>query len=272
MTLRRMSDSPLLRDLIYLDFDRLRSIAWQLRLESADIDDRTAREALAMKVEPALVARGNVAQIDSQFDFTKWTADAFADGQFVRAAGVVRLIDFAWLSAALSGLPAVLKKMSKLEMEALRNSDEGRRMSKSELQRRSQENQVAISRVEEMKADELGEVVTRLYGDVVRVKIRPSPDQPAAVLVGSAYARHFYDSPAALSQKYGIEIDAGWTVLGQLNVPNPSAHAMPIPTGNRMEDAFEQIALLMNNAFKLSSAPVFPAISFTPIAIYRASR
>ena len=30
----------------------------------------------------------------------------------------------------------------------------------------------------------------------------------AAVLVGSAYARHFYDSPAALSQKYGIEIDA----------------------------------------------------------------
>ena len=201
-----------------------------------------------------------------------YPADAFADGQFVRAAGVVRLIDFAWLSAALSGLPAVLKKMSKLEMEALRNSDEGRRMSKSELQRRSQENQVAISRVEEMKADELGEVVTRLYGDVVRVKIRPSPDQPAAVLVGSAYARHFYDSPAALSQKYSIEIDAGWTVLGQLNVPNPSAQAMPIPTGNRMEDAFEQIALLMNNAFKLSSAPVFPAISFTPIAIYRASR
>ena len=267
-----MSDSTLLRDLIYLDFDRLRSIASQLRLESADIDDRTAREALAMKVEPALVARGNVAQIDSQFDFTRWTPAAFADGQFVRASGVVRLMDFAWLSAALGGLPAVLKKMSKLEMEALRNSDEGRRMSKSELQRRSQENQVAISRVEEMKADELGEVVTRLYGDVVRVKLRPNPDQPAAVLVGSAYARHFYDSPAALSQKYGIEIDAGWTVLGQLNVPNPSAQAMPIPTGNRMEDAFEQIALLMNNAFKLSSAPVFPAISFTPLAIYRSAR
>jgi hypothetical protein len=190
----------------------------------------------------------------------------------VHASGVVRLFDFNWLSMALSGLPAVLKKMSKLEMEALRNSDEGRRMSKTELQRRSQENQVAISRVEEMKADELGEVVSKLYGEVVRVKVRPSPGEPNAVLIGSAYATYFYDSPAALSQKYGVEIDAGWTVLGQLNVPNAAgapAQAQPIPTGNQMEDAFEQMALLMNNAFRVAAAPAFPALSLTPIAIYR---
>ena len=267
-----MPASPLLRDFIYLDFDRVSSIASQLRMEQPESPDRAARESLVSHLEPALVSRGNVAQIDSSYDFTEWTQDAFTDGQFVRASGVVRLIDFAWLSAALGGLPAVLKRMSKLEMEALRNSEEGRRLSKTELQRRSQENQVAITKVEEMKADELGEVVTKLYGDVVRVKVRPSTDQPNAVLVGSAYARHFYDSPAALSQKFGVEIDAGWIVLGQLNVPNPSAAPAPIPTGNRMEDAFEQIALLMNNAFRLSSAPAFPAISFTPVAIYRTSR
>ena len=268
-----MSDSPPLRDFIYLDFHRLRSLASQLRLdETTDSDDPAVRESLALRLEPALVARGNVAQIDSQFDFSKWTPDAFADGQFVRATGALRMLDFAWLSAALGGLPAVLKKMSKLVMEALRNSDEGRRMSKTELQRRSQENQVAISRVEEMKADELGEVVSKLYGDVVRIKVRPSPAEPNAVLVGSAYARHFYDSPAALSQKYGVEVDAGWTVLGQLNVPSATPQAHPIPTGNRMEDSFEQIALLMNNAFHLSSAPTFPAVSFTPIVIYRLAR
>jgi hypothetical protein len=273
VTLARMSESShLLRDFIYLDFDRVDSIAAQLRLDRSQATDRASRESLLAQLEPALVARGNVAQIDHAFDFSRWTPDAFKDGQFVRASGVVRLVDFAWLSAALGGLPAVLKKMSKLEMEALRNSDEGRRMSKTELQRRGQENQVAISRVEEMKADELGEVVTRLYGDVVRVKVRPSNEHPNAVLVGSAYARHFYDSPAALSQKYGVEIDAGWTVLGQLNVPNPSAAPLPIPTGNRVEDSFEQIALLMNNAFRLSSAPAFPAVSFTPIAIYRTAR
>jgi hypothetical protein len=61
-------------------------------------------------------------------------------------------------------------------------------------------------------------------------------------------------------------------VLGQLNVPNPAPQSTPIPTGNRMEDSFEQIALLMNNAFRLANAPAFPAISFTPIAIYRTMR
>ena len=267
--------SPLLRDYIYLDFPRVRSIAAQLRVtpESDAADQAPARESLFAQIEPALVARGNVAQIDAAYDFAgKWTPDAFADGQFVRATGVVRMLDFAWISAALGGLPAVLRKMSKLEMEALRNSEEGRRMSKTELQRRSQENQVAISRVEEMKADELGDVVRNQYAGIVRVKVRPSAQEPNAVLVGSAYVEHFYDSPAALSQKYGIEIDAGWTVLGQLNIPNPAAQATPIPTGNRMEDSFEQIALLMNNAFRLANAPAFPAISFTPIAIYRTTR
>jgi hypothetical protein len=262
-----MSDAPTLRDFIYLDPDRVASLAAQLDLPDAQPTDRAGRERLFLRVEPTVTARA--AHVDASFDYARWAPDTFADGQFVRATGVVRLLDFAWLTLALGGLPSVLRKMSKLEMEALKNSDEGRRMSKQQLQARQTENQVAIGKVEEFKADELGEVVGRLYGDVVRVKIRPSRDNPACTLVGSAYTRHFYDPPAALSQKYGIEIDAGWTVVGQLNVPNPAAIAGPIPIGNKMEDAFEQIALLMNNAFHLANAPAFPAISMTPIAIYR---
>ena len=262
-----------LRDFIYLDFGRVRSLAAQLDIADAAssiVIDPVARERLFLQAEPALMNRGGGAlRIDASFDFAKWTADGFRDGQFVVAAGTVRLLDFAWLSAAISGLPAVLRKMSKFEMEALRNSEEGRRMSKSQLQQRDQENRNAIAQVEAIKADELGDVVRRLYVDVVRVKVRPHQDHPRAVLVGSAHVSHFYDAPAALTQKYGVEIDAGWTVFGQLNVPAPAPAAQPIPTGNQMEDAFEQIALLMNNAFKVANAPAFPALSFTPIAIYR---
>ena len=79
----------------------------------------------------------------------------------------------------MSGLPAVLKKMSKIEMAALRNSDEGRRMSKSQLQQRSLENQSAIAKVEEFRMDELSEVVRQLYPGVVRVKVRPNTEFPA---------------------------------------------------------------------------------------------
>jgi hypothetical protein len=271
------ADNPPLRDFIYLDVPRMQSLAAQLDVASSAASSAApggvAAERLFSSLEPVLMNRSGALRVDSTFDVvTRWTSETFSDGQFVHATGVVRLLDFDWLSMSLSALPAVLRKMSKLEMEALRNSDEGRRMSKSQLQQRSQENQVAISRVEEFKADELGDVVRRLYPDLVRVKVRPRPAEfPQAALVGTAHAQNFYDGPAALSQKYGIEIDAGWTVVGQLNVPNLAGQASPVPTGNRTEDSFEQIALLMNNAFRVANSPAFPAVSFTPIAIYRAA-
>jgi hypothetical protein len=261
-----------IRDFIYLDYPRVRSMAAQLDVTDSSgaggDADPVRRERLFLQVEPVLTGRGAL-RVGPDFDFATWKPETFTDGRYVVASGTLRLMDYAWLSLALTGLPAVLRKMSKIEMAALRNSEEGRRMSKSALQQRSLENQNAIAKVEEFKMDELSDVVRQLYGDIVRVKLRPSREQPAAVLVGSARADYFYDTPAALSQKYGIEIDAGWTLVGQLNVPNLAAPPAPIPVGNQMEDSFEQMALLMNNAFRLANAPAFPLVSLTPIAIYR---
>lgn len=258
-----MSDAPALRDFIYLDVPRVRSLAAQLNVPAAATEEQTF-----LALEPVLAARGAVA-LDENFDYSRWATDGFADGQLVVVRGAIRMLDFNWLTLALAGLPAVLRKMSKIELAALRNSEEGRRMSKSAMQAKSQENQVAIAKVEEFKIEELGDVIRELYGDVVRIKVRPSKAQPNAVLVGSAYAKHFYDSPAAMSQKYGIDVDSNWVTVGQLNIPHLAAPANPIPTGNQMEDSFEQIAVLMNNAFRVANSPTFPAISLTPIAIYR---
>jgi hypothetical protein len=258
-----MADTSL-REFIYLDDQRVRSMAAQLGVQA-----QADPEQMFFATEPALMGKGAIT-LDDRFDFAGWVADGFKDGQLVVARGLVRLLDFNYLTVALGGLPAVLRKMSKIEMAALRNSDEGRRLSKSAIQQKTQENQLAIAKVEEFKVEELGDVIRQLYGDVVRVKVRPSKEHPNAVLVGSAYSKNFYDSPGAMSQKYGVDVDSGWTVVGQLNIPHLAGGSQPIPTGNQMEDSFEQIAVLMNNAFRMANSPAFPAISFTPIAIYRA--
>src|SRR3954451_14120475 len=118
-----MSDATAeLRDFIYLDADRVRSLAAQLGLESPNLIDRPAREKLVADVQSALLTRTSTLHLDAKFDYAQWTIQLFTDGQFVRASGMLRLLDYSWLSEAMSGLPAVLKKMSKLEMEALRNS------------------------------------------------------------------------------------------------------------------------------------------------------
>ena len=255
------------REFIYLDWPRVASLAQQLGVTVAD-DSAGSWESAFLQVEAKLVSRAK--SLDAAFDFSKWVPETFADGQFALARGLVRLLDYAFLSAALNGLPAVLRKMSKMEMEALRNSEQGKRMSKTQLQQRSQENQVAIARVEEFKFEELGSVVRQQYGDLVRVKVRPSEEHPQCLLVGSAYSRYFADTPAAMSQKYGLEVDAGWTVFGQINMPNLAANPQPMPVGNQMEDGFEQIALLMNNAFRVANSVAWPAVSMTVIGMYRA--
>src|SRR5687768_4930534 len=106
-----MSDAqPALRDFVYLDGDRVASLAAQLDLEIPPDAGRAADERLFRQVEAALAKRAAVREVDAAFDFAKWTPDAFVDGQFVRATGAVRLLDYAWLSMALAGLPAVLRK------------------------------------------------------------------------------------------------------------------------------------------------------------------
>ena len=257
-----------LREYVYLDWGRMRSLAAQLGIDAGAEIHSAEREGVFAEVEKQLGAR--VMRVDSGFDFAKWTVQSFRDGEFVSASGAIRLMDYTFLAQALGGLPAVLRKMSKLEMDALRSSEEGRRMSKTAIQQRSQENQVAIQKVEEFKIEELGTVVRNLYGDVVRIKIRPSAEHAGAVLIGSGYVGNFSDTPAVLSQKYGIEINApGWVVLAQINASGGGEALAPIPVGNRMEDSFEQLAMLMNNAFKVASAPAFPGVSVTPLGIYR---
>src|SRR4051812_21790019 len=235
-----MSDSPAqLRDFIYLDTDRIWSFASQLDLpgirdSSASDTPQSERERLLIELEAALLTRPTTLRLDTDFDFSRWKPEMFVDGRFVIASGSVRMIDFSWLSNALGGMPAVLKKMNRLEMEALKNSDEGKRMSKGALQQKNQENLAAIAKIEEFKAGELSEVVRGLYADLVRVKLRPDKaKQPQATLVASAHVNGFYDMPAALSQKYGLETDAGWTMVAQINVPGAAGAAQPLPTGNQ---------------------------------------
>src|SRR3954471_4279054 len=113
-----MADSQqALREFIYLDAERVRSLAAQLQVaEGGDGgavgNGRIDHERLLMQMEPTLLSRAGATRLDSTFDFAgQWTRERFADGQIVLASGVVRLFDFGWLSMALSGLPAVLKKM-----------------------------------------------------------------------------------------------------------------------------------------------------------------
>lgn len=304
-----VQNNTMIRDFVYLDWERVRSFAAQLfrgvpeeamagegsdvtvegRLEGsipallkgqAGVDYRYFRTQDETRsfhhyvytlVEDRLIKDGRVTKIDAGFDFNRWTNGFFNDGQFVLVKGAVRFMDYEWMSSTLEALPKMLGTVQRMETLALKQKKDTGPISETQLQVRKKEQKSQRTQLEELRIEELTGLIRQLYGDVIRVKLLPSRQHPDKLFVGTGNKADFHDTAASLSQKYGYEIDAGWMTLGQVNLSTGPEKPLPIPIGNQMEDAFEQLALIINQLYRTASSPQFPAVSFTPIAIYRTS-
>jgi hypothetical protein len=288
------------RDYIYLDIDRLRVLTSQLpdapsadpasaltvlsgqhpddrRLFQSPTETRALHTALFAALEQHLADTSALTDIAHTFDFTHWTPESFRDGQFIRTTGLVRLLDYPWLASVMETMPKMLKVTQRTELSALKQRREAHQITQKEVDDRVKEHQAQLKDLEGWRMDELTEVVRELFGQTVRLKIQPPNAQRGEMFVGSCLPAAFLESPAILSQKYGCDIDSaitgaagdgGWKVVGLLNLGRPTG-TPAMPTGNAVEDMFERLALAVNRIHRVASAPAFPALSLTPLAIYR---
>ena len=52
-------------------------------------------------------------------------------------------------------------------------------------------------------------------------------------------------------------------------MPGTPTEPTSIPTGNSLEDVLENVVLGLNQMVRIAGAVAFPAVSLTPIAVYR---
>lgn len=298
---------PLLRDFIYLDWEQVRSFTAQLfegvpqdassskgheigakaqveggipgllrghgggdyRYFRTDSETRSLHHYVYSLLEERLETEGLVISIGSDFDFDKWTEGFFTDGQIIRLNGVIRLMDYARVSTMLEALPKVMSAAEHAQVFALEKQRKTGLVTDQQFKTKKKAIQKPGKEIKELGIGKMTELIKQLYGDVIRVKLLPSKNHTDKVFVASVGLESFHDTAAALSQKYGYEIDAGWVALGQINISNVLDEPLPIAIGNEMEDSFEQAALAINNIVRIASAVRFPAVSFTPISIYR---
>ncbi len=77
--------------------------------KSCDRDPFAANPAIFTSLEESLVSQGKLTDIGPNFDYAQWTQPAFHDGQLVRVAGMVRLLDYPWLASVMETMPRMLK-------------------------------------------------------------------------------------------------------------------------------------------------------------------
>ncbi len=306
-----MSETDMiLRDFVYLDWERVRSLAAQIfRGIPQDTTSETGKEAslsgevegglfgflkgksgadyrylktenetrslhhyVYSLVENELVKSKYSISVDDKFDSTNWTKNFFHDGQFVRATGIVRFIDYGWTTTMIEALPGMMSSALHMTNFDFQRKQSEQSLTSEQIKERKQrqlESEKTLKNIKALKVDQLADLIRSLYGDVIRIKVVPNKDHRRNLFVGSGSRENFYDSTASLSQKYGYEIDADWVTLGQINLSEAQDEPIPIPIGNQMEDAFEKVVFGLNNVVRIASSPEFPAISFTPISIYR---
>jgi hypothetical protein len=296
-----------LRDFVYLDWERVRSLSAQLfggvpqdatkgqgrdvgakghleggipaifkgqggadyRYFRTENETRSFHHYVYSLLEERLLEQGMITMLDEDFDFDQWTEEYFRDGQFIRAIGLVRLMDYVWVSTMVEALPRMMRTAHHAENLSLKQMRDAQLITRKEFEAKQKERQNQLNELKTLKMDQMTGLVRQLYGDAVRVKVLPDRDRPSYVFVGSGSIANFHDSAASLSQKYGYEIDAGWVTFGQVNLSTVSESPVSIPIGNDMEDSFERAALGINQMVRVASAAKFPAVSFTPISIYR---
>lgn len=291
------------RDFIYLDWERIRSIAAQLfqgipeqsttekhneasakgelqggifgilqgkggidyRYFKSENETRSLHHGIYSLVEDRLTKEGLVKVIDDKYDFTRWIEEHFHDGQFIRITGLMRLIDFNWSSEVIESMPKLLQTIQYYDLHSMKSK--GLMQKDIIAQKEMYKNQ--LQQMKEWKLEEFAGLMRRLFGGSIRVKVVPSKEYLDKIFVASANPEYFIDPVASINQKYGFEIDANWVTFGQINTTNESSKPMSIPIGNPAEDAFEGIMLVANSISRAFSAPKFPAVQFTPICIYR---
>ena len=234
-------------------------------------ETRSLHHHVYSQLEDRLIESDRVLAIDGDFDVSRWEPHAFRDGRFILVTGRVRLLDYAWASDTIEAFPKLTKAVAELQKLHFRELKRTGAMAQAAIDKQMAELDGTVRDTEKLKLDRVGEVMRALYGEMVRLKVVPVASSLSHVIVGTCRPDCFQDPVAAVSQKYGCDIDAQWRVLAQVNASDGDDAPQPLPVGNLIDDQIETVFTAMNEMLSIATAVTFPAISCTPISIYRSA-
>lgn len=287
------------RDFIYLDWERIRSIAAQIlkgipenkqftdgqeniekgeiglnvpfikgsagqdvRYFHSDGETRSLHHHIYSLTEEELTENNFIHTIDSTTDMHNWTENNFYDGQFVKIKGFIRLMDYRWMLGWMGNFENTIKTIQYYELSAIKDLQK-----KAE---KKKEQEKSFKEIKELRISDMQKLIQQIFGEIIKIKIVPNIDYPNNLFVGLADPKNFNEMFSAIYQKYGCDINANWTTFGQINFPKKGENEqILLPSGNQIEDSLENVILALDAIQHIASSVKFPAVSITPLSIYR---
>lgn len=297
------------RDFIYLDIDRIRSIIAQLDegiLESTTRSSKQAAEAstgaegsllgivkadgrakflyetnrnetrtlhdhIYNLMEVALRKHDLLRVVEAESVTTEEEVaglrDYLGETSFVLVSGRVEINHFTHIRELLEKLPELLKLITKSEIAKKLPSS----------LKPKERNAVVDKAIQEALPDRTMMDGVRLvfdlfYKDRIAIKMVPFRDYPNYHLTGPLQQQYLRDDIMSIIFKYGTAPESTWSMLLQVaNIPRSGGEEhQAMPTGgNAFGELASGIFTAMRGVEKMVQSVQYPAVSVTPIAIYR---
>ena len=304
----KIEAEDMIRDFIYLDAERLRSYAAQvfggvpeetskesgheaggaataeaglfrfLRAQG-EVDYRYHRSATETRsmhhhvyslFEQELSDSNLITDIDRNFDYeTQWEPETFEDGSFMRARGLVRCTDYGAAVQSMSAFPAVLKSFKAIQLANIKSAADSGDINPEDATNQRRELNEMEKGIKDAQVNQLVHLGEVMYGSGdIRIKVRPAGAPSDHILAGKGRAESFLNGLGAGGVTQSPPVSE-WVVVGQVSSAQDDGDLTPMPTGNGMEDAIEQMNSGFRELVNAGTSAVFPALEFVPLAIYR---
>lgn len=289
------------RDFIYLDWERVRSLVAQLELgipeqrtgslsseegNESDLevglagllrgelkDDvryvRSATETRSLHHAIFSAFEKDLADRDAIRSPRPWAEDTFVGGGFFRVDAAIRFVDYSAIASLAQGLQPLMEVGYEGQKSAAKKELSGEPLSRR-LGEIEHEKKAQLKDLRSPAFERIAGAIEQLFGTTIRLKILPDPHNRDELFVG-VLPRELID--ATLTGAIGTRGTAtlpGLTAL--LYVPPEAPVSLadaPLPTGNQIDDAMDEIVTSMDALATVAGGYEFPVVNCIPIAIYR---
>jgi hypothetical protein len=282
--------SKSIRDFFYLDTERVRSFIAQLQeglpeavqkshthtgkgglshvvraeyaMERAESETRSMHHYLYSMLETALQRENKLVEVDESYPLERWNGESLPDGTLILARGRIQLLDVQRTVDALQSLPRLMKAISRIQRSSLR---QGAAPPSGRSKHTPPTNDLGF---DPKDVADIGDVVEGLYGNVIRLRVFPFPDNAHCLAANLSLDNLHYERSSLFS--VGAIIPASqWRVMGIVDQMAVSSGSAVTGSGQTLEDILMGMLEAFSGIAKMTVSLQWPVIGLTPLAIYR---
>lgn len=294
-----------IRDFVYLDVERLKSIMAQVEEGLAETQVQSsgrtqearggieggifgvvkgATEAKALwqnqvaetrslhdyiynKVESALLEHSLISRIPGDTGSENATSirERLTDTSFFLATGRVSINDFSQMRLILDNFNEVGRFIAMTQVEGIANPKK-----RDQAIREKQQQGLSLDKA---YVKGFGVMFDTFYKDRIVIKLVPLAADTSFRLVGNLSKEFLRDAIEGITYKYGTSPTSSWTMFGQIAAipPKEGWNPLTLVGGAQIESAFQNLFDKMRQLEMQVQCVVHPEIAVTPIAVYRES-